>query len=302
MTSRWNSSSPGISVSKSDLPITDIMENGFVAGISSVDNSSLDSFHIVANTPKTESWDSNLDSNILKSTSQPILKASESSLFTSSNGGDMPSQAVSNYSLASLCKTPVALAPHIFDLSSLASEHNSRLKNSVVDLFGDNKISTPCKEEKNPKLMETQASKSLESSAALIDLSGLLKPAPLIWEISEITSALDNTLSLEASIEEMRSPTCSVEYNKAKALEMSSLAAAMCYPWTGVKPRKNCDLAFESFSYEKQLSKSESATSLLVGSHMIKPFDFAIASPDDRWRDKPSKLQKSGAGQKQGQL
>lgn len=199
--------------------------------------------------------------------------------------------------LASICKTPVAPNVPVLDLSSLASEHNSRFNNSIVDFFCDNKISTPCKcKEKKPLPLESQDSKLLDTSEVMIDLSGLQKPTPLVWELSEINLPFDNTLSLDTSIEEWRSPSSMVaECASPISMEKSSLASAMSFNWTGARPRKASSLTFKSFAYDSQLKEQEFGGSL--NSHCIKPFDFAIPSPDDRWFDKRqlsrSKFQKS---------
>ncbi|XP_078508257.1 uncharacterized protein LOC144768459 [Lissotriton helveticus] len=199
--------------------------------------------------------------------------------------------------LASICKTPVAPNAQLLDLSSLVSEHNSRFNNSIVDFFCDNKISTPCKcKEEKPLPVESQDSKSLETSEVMIDLSGLQKPTPLVWELSEINLPFDNTLSLDTSVEEWRSPSSMVaECASPISVEKSSLASAMSFNWTGTRPKKTTSLTFKSFAYDSQLKEQELGASLT--SHSIKPFDFAIPSPDDRWFDKRqlvrSKIQKS---------
>ncbi|XP_069506004.1 uncharacterized protein [Ambystoma mexicanum] len=200
---------------------------------------------------------------------------------------EIPKGLGTSDSLASICKTPLASNLPVFDLSSLASEHNSRFNNSIVDFFCEHKISTPCKcKEKKPAPVETHTSKCLETSEVLVDLSGLQKPTPLVWELSEINLPLDNTLSLDASIEEWRLQSSVLpECDLPLSVEHSSLASALSYHWTGARPKKTSSLVFKSFAYENQASEPEPMRSL-TSYHYIKPFEFAIPSPDDRWSDR----------------
>ncbi|XP_077191501.1 uncharacterized protein LOC143836277 isoform X2 [Paroedura picta] len=173
------------------LSIDDIMENGFL--MSSSRDSPGHSFSLEMNSISRSDSASNTE-NVKGSLL--AVKPAESSL----NNRKCDLQ-VSCDGVASFCKTPVQ--PCTFDLSNLGSANNSTT-NSMVDGFCDTKSSTPCKEEKLSKPVENALSKSSEMN----DLSVFKKPLPPpIWEISGIQATLDNTLPLEASMEELGSLT-----------------------------------------------------------------------------------------------
>ncbi|XP_069099861.1 uncharacterized protein [Pleurodeles waltl] len=261
---RCSSCSGSLHVPSSNPSLMEMLENCFMTEMS-VNSTSFHSFYAENN-------------SALK-----ILAMAESTKLAVD---DMQKGLGTSDSLASICKTPVAPTAPVLDLSSLVSEHNSRFNNSIVDFFCDNKISTPCKcKEKKPLPAESQDSRSLEISEAMIDLSGLHKPTPLVWELSEINLPVDNTLSLDTSIEEWRSPnSMEAECDTPISVEKSSLASAMSFNWNGAGPRKASSLTFKSFAYDTQFKEQDSAASLTA--HCIKQFDFAIPSPDDRWFDK----------------
>lgn len=195
------------------LSVNDIMENAFL--MSSSEYSPSNSCFLEMNSISRSDNASNTEN--LKGS----LMATESSQnrkwdFQGSRDG-----------VVSFCKTP--LQPCTFDLSNLSSTNNSAA-NSMVDEFCDTKSSTPCKEEKPGKLSDNGLSKSSDIN----DLSVFKKPLlQSFWEISGIQAPLDNTLSLEASLEELGSlaavkpgtPSLEVSHT-AEPLASSSIAAA----------------------------------------------------------------------------
>ncbi|XP_067410519.1 uncharacterized protein [Emydura macquarii macquarii] len=245
------------------VTLKEMLEHGFVAGASSYINFSPGSSYYVEtdSTSKLDAWDGLLDlENTTKGNSQLALKWPGS--LSSCVKGDLNcvTQGPGDGGLASFCKTPSVLVA--FDLSSVASEPNR--VHSIVDVFCNAKSSTPCKAEKHPKAMENSLSKSSE----ITDFSSLRKPAPPIWEISEIQAPLDNTLSLDASAEELRS-LGSLKPDTS-SLEKSVFAIALA--WPGAATKRHYAPAFKCLSSDTQGSEPES----LAVAHCIKPFDFAI--------------------------
>lgn len=189
------------------------METGFLIGTSSCSNSTGSSCFLEHNSSsKADAEDS--ASQVVKDRSQG-LKLMESSL-NSAKGNLL----VSCDDVAT-CKTPILSCT--FDLSNLSSANNSKAS-SMVDVFCDNKYSTPCKDEKVAKLDE-----NLSKSTEMNDLAVFKKPPPPpLWEISGIQATLDNnTLSLEASGEELGSlsmlkpdtPSLEMSHYQLQALE-----------------------------------------------------------------------------------
>ncbi|XP_044842038.1 uncharacterized protein LOC123348574 [Mauremys mutica] len=252
------------------VTLKEILEHGFVAGASSCINFSpgISYYLETDSTSKPDAWDGILDlENTTKGSSQLVLKWPES--LSSCVKGDLNcvTQGLCDGGLAYFCKTPSV--PVTFDLSSVVSESNSRA-NSIIDVFCDAKSSTPCKEEKHPKSMENLLSKSSEITT---EFSSLRKPPPPIWEISEIQAPLDNTLSLDASVEELRS-LGSLKPD-TPSLEKSVFAIALA--WPGAATKRSYAPAFRSLSYDTQGSEPEPLTT----AHCMKPFDFAIPSLTD---------------------
>ncbi|XP_039353802.1 uncharacterized protein LOC120380292 [Mauremys reevesii] len=248
------------------VTLKEILEHGFVAGASSCINfsPSISYYLETDSTSKPDAWDGILDlENTTKGSSQLVLKWPES--LSSYVKGDLScvTQGLCDGGLAYFCKTPSV--PVTFDLSSVVSESNSRA-NSIIDVFCDAKSSTPCKEEKQPKSMENLLSKSSE----ITEFSSLRKPPPPIWEISEIQAPPDNTLSLDASVEELRS-LGSLKPD-TPSLEKSVFAIALA--WPGAATKRSYAPAFRSLSYDTQGSEPEPLTT----AHCMKPFDFAIPS------------------------
>nr|XP_020656789.1 uncharacterized protein LOC110083031 [Pogona vitticeps]XP_020656790.1 uncharacterized protein LOC110083031 [Pogona vitticeps]XP_020656791.1 uncharacterized protein LOC110083031 [Pogona vitticeps] len=181
--------------SESMLSLKDIMENGFLISSSSYSISPGSSSFLEMNSiPKSDAWDSaNNMQNVVKRSS-PALKSTEYPL--NNMKGDLQASCDG---ATSFCKTP--LQPYAFDLSNVSSSNNSKV-NSTVDVFCATKSSTPCKEDKSSKLTENMLLKSSEMNDETI----FKKPAPPpVWEISGIQATLDNTLSLEASLEDLGS-------------------------------------------------------------------------------------------------
>ncbi|XP_042322078.1 uncharacterized protein LOC121930010 [Sceloporus undulatus] len=193
----------------STLSLKDIMENGFLISSSSYNFSPGSSCLLEMNSiPRTEAW--NKIQNMSKDSSLS-LKVTETSL----NGMKNDLQA-SGDGAALFCKTPIQ--PYTFDLSNLSSANNSKA-NSTVDVFCETKSSTPCKDDKVSKLTENMLLKSSEMN----DSATFKKPpAPPMWEISGIQATLDNTLSLETSIEELVS--LGSMKTETPSLEMSHFA------------------------------------------------------------------------------
>lgn len=197
---------------ESMLSLKDIMENGFLISSSSYSISPGSSSFLEMNSiPKCDVWDctSNMQ-NVVKGSS-PALKSTECSLSTMK--GDLQ---VSCDGATSFCKTP--LQPYAFDLSNVSSSNNSKV-NSTVDVFSATKSSTPCKEEKSSKLTENMLLKSSEMNDETVFKK---PPPPPMWEISGIQAALDNTLSLEGSLEDLGS--LGSMKTDTPSLEMSHIA------------------------------------------------------------------------------
>ncbi|XP_003226341.2 uncharacterized protein LOC100565258 [Anolis carolinensis] len=175
--------------SASTLSLKDIMENGFLISSSRYSFSSGSSCLLEMNSiPRTEAWNSASNMQNTSKDSSLALKVAESS----SNGMKSDLQA----SCDGAASTPVQL--FAFDLSNLGSANSK--SNSTTDVFSETKSSTPCKEDKVSKLTENMLLKSSE----LNDSATFKKPLPPpVWEISGIQAAIDQTLSLEASIEEL---------------------------------------------------------------------------------------------------
>ncbi|XP_060086926.1 uncharacterized protein LOC132566179 [Heteronotia binoei] len=199
------------------LSVDDIMENGFLMSSSSYSpsNSCFLEMNSISRSDSTSNTE-NVKGSLV------ALKTSETSL----NNGKCDLQ-VSCDGVGFFCKTPVQ--PCTFDLSNLSSANNSTAS-SMADAFCDTKSSTPCKEEKLSK----QAENALLRSSDMNDLSVFKKPLPPpVLEISGIQANLDNTLSLEASLEELGSlaavkpDTLSLEASRtAIPLASSGVAAA----------------------------------------------------------------------------
>ncbi|XP_074964696.1 uncharacterized protein LOC142064060 [Phalacrocorax aristotelis] len=206
------------------LTVKEILENGFVAGVSSHTHSSpVQSYYMDdSSASKPDTWEFLIDlDNTTKSSSPCVIKQSES--LSSCVKTDLHSltQGVSDLSLVCFCKTNHSQAA--FDLSNLPCEHRSRA-GSLMDVASQN-TSTPCKKEKCPKPLESLLSKSIE---LIGDVSTLGKmPAPG-WEISAIKAPLDTSLSLDVSSEELRLLGCS-------KLDTPSLETSVVIPlaWPG---------------------------------------------------------------------
>ncbi|XP_025024709.1 uncharacterized protein LOC112541064 [Python bivittatus] len=182
---------------RSTLSLKDILDNGFLISASSCSHSPSSSLFLDMNSvPKSELWDStNYIHNISKGNTLTI-KVTESSL--GSVKGDLQTSCDSG---TSFCKTP--FQPSAFDLSNFSA--NNSKANPIVNTFHDTKSSTPCKEDKASVLTENMILKNSEMS----DFVVFKKPLPPpIWEISGIQATLDNTLSLEASLEDTGSLGC----------------------------------------------------------------------------------------------
>lgn len=174
----------------STLSLKDILDNGFLMSASSNSNSPGSSLFLDMNrAAKSEDWDS-------KGTTLNI-KVTESS--SGSMKGDLQTSCDSG---TSFCKTP--FQPSAFDLSNLSSANNSKA-NSLVNTYHDTKSSTPCREDKASVLTEHMILKSSEMSDDVVFKKPLQPP---IWEISGIQATVDNSLSLEASLEDTGSLGC----------------------------------------------------------------------------------------------
>lgn len=226
------------------MTLKEIMELGFVAGVSSYTYSSpVNNYTETNSTSKPDGWDGLLDLEsmmMIKGSPQHTFTRPESSL-TSSMKGELHSQiqGICDGGLASFCKTP---SGHVaFDLSNLVSEY-SRV-DYTVDIYYDTKSSTPCREEKCLQSMENLLSKSSET---VIDLSNIRRPPPPILEISEIQAPLDNILSLDVSAEEPRS----LGFVKTDALSLETSSSAIILPWAATSKR-HCIPALVSICYDK---------------------------------------------------
>ncbi|KAK9404711.1 sraP: SraP [Crotalus adamanteus] len=186
------------------LFLKDILDNGFLISASSNSNSPSSSLFLDMNSaPKSEVWDSK--------ESTLNVKVTESS--SGSMKGELQTSCDSG---SSFCKTP--FQPSAFDLSNLSSANNSKA-NSLVNTFHDTKSSTPCREDKASVLTEHMVLKSSEMN----DFVVFKKPLPPpIWEISGIQATVDNSLSLEASLEDTGSLGCMK--TDTPSLEMSHFA------------------------------------------------------------------------------
>lgn len=173
----------------STLSLKDILDNGFLMSASSNSNSPGSSLFLDMNcAPKSEDWDNKGPLNV---------KVTESS--SGSMKGDLQTSCDSG---TSFCKTP--FQPSAFDLSNLSSANNSKA-NSLVNTYHDTKSSTPCREDKASVLTEHMILKNSEMSDDVVFKKPLQPP---IWEISGIQATVDNSLSLEASLEDTGSLGC----------------------------------------------------------------------------------------------
>ncbi|KAF7240870.1 RNA-directed RNA polymerase [Varanus komodoensis] len=181
--------------STSSLSLKDIMEKGFLIGASGYSISPGSSCFLEINSlPKSDAWDSVNNIQNLTKSSPLALKVTESPLNTvkgnlqvSCDGG------------TSFCKSPIQSCT--FDLSNPSSANNCEA-NATGHTFCNTKSSTPCKEVKLSKLTENMLLKSSEMNDGAIFKK---PPPPPVWEISGIQATLDNTLPLEASLEELGS-------------------------------------------------------------------------------------------------
>ncbi|XP_013908188.1 PREDICTED: uncharacterized protein LOC106538262 [Thamnophis sirtalis] len=174
--------------SPSTLSLKDILDNGFLMSDSHNSKSPGSSLFLDMNrAPKSEDWDN-------KGTTLNVKD-------TESSSGSMKGDLQTSYdSGTSFCKTP--FQPSVFDLSNSA---NTSKANSLVNAYHDTKSSTPCREDKASVLNEHMILKSSEMSDDVVFKKPLQPP---IWEISGIQATVDNSLSLEASLEDTGSPGC----------------------------------------------------------------------------------------------
>ncbi|XP_053572310.1 uncharacterized protein LOC128662547 [Bombina bombina] len=181
--------------------------------------------------------------------------------------------------LPGLSRSPLPPDAPVFELSSLASENPNFFNNSVVGVFYGTKVSTPYKEnneEETPVSMavEVTLSKLQDSDIVVSDVS-VQKPTSPMWEISEITSAMDeNTPSLDVNISDLRYLSSS-EHEPVPPAQ--SYSAAYCAQWVGAK-HKDIGMSYlQPFRYQRQLSASEIPVSSKPAVHSIH---LSNLSPD----------------------
>lgn len=252
-------------MSNSNLTLTDIMDLGFVAPMHG--NSS-------PYPSQPEQWDSRVPPKFRGS---PLfVTVSESTPMVSGGrklwlGADAGSSA---------CRSPLNPDGPFLEQSSLVSEQLGQFNNSIVGIFYGSKASTPYKKEgmetSDPLVVDIATSK-LQDSEAAINASALQKPAPPLWEISEINSALEeNTPSLEVSISDLRFPNTSSDGEPPVPAVQSSTAPIA--QWVGVKHKDIGRSYLQPFRYRRQLSASE-----IPGTGMgpsVCSFQLAAGSPD----------------------
>lgn len=265
MSSGWDTSGASVCMSNSNLTLTDIMDIGFVAAMQG--NSS-------PYPSQPGQWDRRVPP---KFTESPLfVTTSESTPMVS--GGRKLWLGVEDAG-SSACRSPLNPDGPFLEQSSFVSEQLGQFNNSIVGTFYGSKVSTPYKKEgmetSDPLAVDLTTSK-LQDSEVVLNASALQKPAPPLWEISEINSALEeNTPSLEVSISDLRFPNTSSDGEPAVPAVQSSTAPIA--QWVGVKHKDLGRAYLQPFRYRRQLSASEIPVTGLAPSVC---FQLAAGSPD----------------------
>ncbi|XP_066442031.1 uncharacterized protein [Eleutherodactylus coqui] len=175
-----------------------------------------------------------------------------------------------------VCRSPLNPDGPIFE-QSIISEPVSQFNNSIVGVFYGDKASTPCKKEgleNSDPLLDVTISK-LQDSEVVVNAQH--KPAPPMWEISGINSALEeNTPFLDVSISDLRFPNGSSESEPLVPI-LPSTSASLA-PWVGVKLKDVGRSFLQPFRYQRQLSASEIPITGLAPS--LCSLHISAVSPD----------------------
>ncbi|XP_018418105.1 PREDICTED: uncharacterized protein LOC108791962 [Nanorana parkeri] len=264
MSSGWDTSGASFLMSNSNPTLTEIMDMGFVAAVHG--NSSPFS-------SQPEQWDSRAPP---KSGVSPLFVTVSESTPMTRGGGKLWLGSVEDVG-SSDCRSPLNPDGQFLE-QSLVSESLNQFNNSIVGIFYGSKVSTPYKKEgmetSDPLVVDITIPK-LQDSEVVVNASVLQKPAPPVWEISEINSALEeNTPSLEVSISDLRFPNISSE---GEPLVPAQLSAAPLAQWVGVKHKDIGRSYLQPFRYRRQLSASEIPVTSLPPQVC---FQLATGSPD----------------------
>ncbi|XP_075134183.1 uncharacterized protein LOC142209145 [Leptodactylus fuscus] len=246
-------------MSNSNLTLTEIMDMGFVAAIRG--NSSP--------YPTLEQMDP-----ATKSGGSPFfIKPSETAPLASSGG----KLWLGMEDLGQVCRSPLNPDGPVFE-QSITCESTQQFNNSIVGVHYGAKVSTPCNKEgletSDPLVADITISKLQDPEVAL-GAVGQQKPAPPMWEISEINSALEeNTPSLDVSISDLRFANGSSESESL----VSSQPSAPFAQWAGTKHKDVGRSYLRPFHHQRHLSASE----IPIGS-LVPPLcsiQISAVSPD----------------------
>ncbi|XP_073537686.1 uncharacterized protein [Phyllobates terribilis] len=208
----------------------------------------------------------------IKSDGSPIyIKSSDVTPVAS--GGSKPWLGAEE-SEPAVSRTPLNPDGPVFEQSSIISETINQFNNSIVGVFYGDKVSTPYKKDESvettdPLALDITISK-LQDTEVLLNAVRQQKPAPPVWEISEINSALEeHTPSIDVSTSDLRFPNDS---------ELS--ASAPYAQWAGVKHKEMGRSLLQPFRYQCQLSASEIPITSL--GHPVYSSQISAVSPDDK--------------------
>ncbi|XP_063816361.1 uncharacterized protein LOC135055816 isoform X2 [Pseudophryne corroboree] len=264
MSSGWDSSGASFFMSNPNLTLTELLDLGFVATVHG--NSSPYS-------PQLGQWDHRI---CPKSGGSPFfIKASESTSLASGRNLWLGAEDVGQ----TVCRSPLNPDGPVFEQSSLASEPLNQFNNSIVGVFYGAKVSTPYKKEESLETADQSVDvtiSKLQESEVVVNVTGLQKSVPPMWEISEINSALeDNSPSLEVSISDLRFPNGSSECEQSLPAQLSATPFAQ---WVGIKNKDVGRSFLQPFHYQRQLSASELPITNLAPP--VCSFKSSAVSPD----------------------
>ncbi|XP_075701332.1 uncharacterized protein LOC142665502 [Rhinoderma darwinii] len=177
-----------------------------------------------------------------------------------------------------VCRSPLNPDGSVFEQST--SDPINQFNNSIVEVFYGEKVSTPYKDEEilensDPVVVDFTFSK-MQDSELVLNAVGQQKPAPPMWEISEINSALEeNTPSIDVSISDLRFPNGSSE-SEPVAFAQPSVPFAQ---WVGVEHKDVGRSFLQPFRYQRQLSASEIPIVSLAPP--FRSFQISAVTPDE---------------------
>ncbi|XP_073411427.1 uncharacterized protein [Dendrobates tinctorius] len=257
MFSGLDNSGASFLLTNSNLTLNELMDLGFVASLqgNSSPYSTLD----------------HLDHGIKCDESSIFIKSSNATPLA--NGGGKPWLGAEESGPA-VTRSPLNPDGPVFEQSSIISETINQFNNSIVGVFYGDKVSTPYKKDESletadPLAIDITISK-LQDTEILLNSIRQQKPAPPMWEISEINSALEeHTPSLDVS--DLRFPNDS-------ELPAQPSASAPCAQWAGVKHKEMGRSLLQPFRYQRQLSASEIPITILA--HTVCSSRMSALSPD----------------------